>query len=102
MFGMRCNVIRILTRRARTKVSIRLKRTSRASGRALEGSMGSHQDSTSASWDTGRSDGAQVHGLFQGAQGLAGRHEFVGHIARKPGIGDRPRHGVIVELLRVV
>src|SRR5258708_5801140 len=102
MFGMRCNVIRILTRRARTKVSIRLRRTSRASGRALEGSMGSLQDSTSASADTGRSDGAKVYGLFQGPQRLAGRHEFVGHIAREARIGDGAGDGVIIQLLGVV
>src|SRR5712664_1041081 len=39
MFGMRCSVIKMVTRRARTNVSIRLRRTSRASGRARDGSI---------------------------------------------------------------
>src|SRR6266571_736291 len=54
MFGMRCSVIRMVTRRARTNVTIRLRRTSRARGRVWEGSMGSLQDSTNASSDTVR------------------------------------------------
>src|SRR5213594_2882143 len=54
MFGMRCSVIRMVSRRAKTKVTIRLRRTSRARGRVWDGSMDSHQDSTNASSDTGR------------------------------------------------
>src|SRR6266849_434195 len=46
--------MRMLTSRAVMNVSMKLRRTSRASGRVLEGSMASLQDSTNASSDTGR------------------------------------------------
>src|SRR5882762_3787371 len=68
----------------------------------IGGEHGSLQDSTSASSDTGRSDGAKLYGLFQGPQRLARRHEFVGHIAREARIGDGAGDGVIIQLLGVV
>src|SRR5712664_1717394 len=113
MFGMRCSVIRMVTRRARTNVTIRLRSTSRARGRVWDGSMSSHQDSTKASSDTGRQsaerplndvslDGAYLHGLLQRRQRVTRRHELMGHESRKPRIGDRARDGVPIQLLRVV
>src|SRR5882762_5384836 len=113
MFGMRCNVIRMVTRRARPNVTIRLRRTSRARGRVWDGSMGSLQDSINASSDTGRTScarsvndvslyGAYLHGLLQRRQRVTRRHELVGHESRKPRLGDRARDGVPIQLLRVV
>src|SRR6266566_4798821 len=113
MFGMRCSVIRMVTRRARPNVTIRLRRTSRARGRLWDGSMRSLQDSTNASSDTGRTscarpvndvslDGAYLHRLLQRRQRITRRHELMGHESRKPRIGDRARHGVPIQLLRVV
>src|SRR5438093_2178752 len=54
MSGTWGSIMRMLTSRAVMNVSMKLRRTSRASGRVLEGSMGSLQDSTNASSDTGR------------------------------------------------
>src|SRR6266704_204072 len=101
MSGMRCSVTRIVTRRARTNVSIRLRRTSRASGRVLEGSMGSLQDSTSASSDTPL-DGAYLHALLQRGQRVTRGHEFMRHEAGETGIRDGSCNRVVVQLLGVI
>src|SRR6267378_4343537 len=113
MSGTCGSSMRTLTSRAVMNVSMKLRSTSRARGRVWDGSMGSHQDSTNASSDTGRQsaerpvndvslDGAYLHGLLQRRQRVTRRHELMGHESRKPRLDDRARDGVPIQLLRVV
>src|SRR5436853_6972455 len=45
---------------------------------------------------------ARLHGVAQGLERLMRRHELVRHEAADVRVGDRARHGVPVELLRIV
>src|SRR5205809_5523221 len=102
MSGMRCSVIRMLTTRAAMNVSSRLRRTSRASGRVLDGSMCSHQDSAITPPDTWLLDRTDLHALLQRGQRVPRRHEFMRHEAGEAGIRDGSRNRVVVQLLRVI
>src|SRR5207247_4569058 len=102
MSGMRCSVIRILTRRAAVKVSSRLRRTSRASGRVLDGSMCFHQDSAITAPDTRLLDRTDLHALLQRGQGITRGDEFMRPEDGEAGIRDGSCNRMVVQLLRVI
>src|SRR4029077_16853803 len=89
--------IRTLTSRAVMNVSMRLSRTSRASGRALDGSMWFQQDSATRMPDT-LSDRTDLHALLQRGQRVPRRHEFMGHETGEAGIRDSSCNRVVVQL----
>src|SRR5690349_8388178 len=92
----------MLTRRAAMNVSRKLRRTSRASGRVLEGSMGSSLDSAMTASDTALLDRTELHGLAERGQRVPRGHELVRHEAGEAGVGNRLSDGAVVQLLRVI
>src|SRR5438445_11273504 len=102
MSGMRCSVMRTLMSRAAMNVSSRLTRTRRASGRVLDGSMCSQQDSANRVPDTLPLDRTDLHALLQRGQRVPRRHEFMRHEAGEARIRDGSCNRVVIQLLCVI